>query len=282
MNNLNDIKKDIYYNKKINPGILLTKNILARSISKRIIFVLGCQRGGTTLLYMLFSSHPAVIGYNEDDLNFSFPGLMALLDNSKYSATQGRFSCYKLPTKTPELQIIQKEYKHSKILWIVRHPYSVISSMRSLIRPQTGKNWLITNGRLELERHSKMFPEIADIDIENLDEITLGAYIYNYKILAYQKYEEKGLNVFLIKFEDLINDVNETLRPILMRIGLGWSDTILTHHEKHKKKHYVGKNIGSRPIDKSRVNPKLNLSLEEMEKIKRICNVHIQKYYPDN
>ena len=48
------------------------------------------------------------------------------------------------------------------------------------------------------------------------------------------------------------------------------------------KKQYVGKNIGSRPIDKSRVNPKLNLSLEEMEKIKRICNVHIQKYYPDN
>ena len=265
----------------IQTGKLLTKKILTRLISKKIIFILGCQRSGTTLLYMLLSSHPSVIGYNEDELNFLFPGLKTLLHSINYSATQGRFGCYKLPMKTPELKIIQNKYKHSKILWIIRHPYSVVSSMRSLIRPHTGKNWLITNGRIELKQHSKMFPEIADIDIEKLDEITLGAYIYNYKILAFQKYEEKKLNVFLIKFEDLVKDINETLRPILMRIGLGWDDAILSHHKTHQEKHYVGKNIGSRPVDKSRINPKLNLSLEEMEKIKKICNVHMQKYYYD-
>ena len=251
------------------------------SISKKTIFILGCQRGGTTLLYMLLSSHPSVIGYNEDDLNFSFPGLKALLLNFKVSTTQGKFSCYKLPTKTPELQIIQNDYKHSKILWIIRHPYSVISSMRSLIRPQTGKNWLMTNGRIELKIHSKMFPEINDIDIEKLDEITLGAYIYKFKILTFQKYEKKGLNIFLVKFEDLVGDVYKTLRPIMMGIGLGWDDAILSHHKTHQEKHYVGKNIGSRPVDESRVNPELNLSLEEMEKIKRICNVHMQQYYPN-
>jgi len=265
-------------NRKIShTGLLLLNNLAKRIISRRIIFIFGCQRSGTTLLYMLLSSHPSVFGYNEDELSMDFPRLEIIL----HSAIQGRYSCYKLPTKTPELKIIQDEYKHSKILWIIRHPYSVVSSMRSLIIPRTGENWLKTNGKAELTRHSKMFPEINDMDVENLDEITLGAYIYKFKILAFQKYEEKGLNIFLVKFEDLVSDVYKTLRPIMMGIGLGWDDAILSHHKTHQEKHYVGKNIGSRPVDKSRVNPELNLSLEEMEKIKRICNVYMQKYYAD-
>jgi hypothetical protein len=278
MNILNYGRNSFYSNKIIHHGKSLTKNIINRLLSKKLIYILGSQRSGTTLLYMLLSSHPLIKGKNEDEVKFTFPRLNILLHNTK----RGKYTCYKLPTKTPELQIIQDQYKHSKILWIIRHPYSVVSSMRSLIMPQTGKNWLITNGYIELKRHSKMFFEINDIDFEKLDEITLGAYIYNYKILAYQKFEEKELNVFLIKFEDLIEDIEKTLRPILKGIGLGWSDSILSHHKKHENKNYVGNNPGSKPVDKSRLNPKLNLSLEEMEKIKRICNVHIQKYYLEN
>jgi hypothetical protein len=277
MNILNDRRNSFYSNRIIHAGKSVTKKIITRLISKKLIFVLGCQRSGTTLLYMLISSHPLVNGNNEDEVNYSFPSLNLTLHHAK----RGKYICYKLPTKTPELKIIQNEYKHSKIFWIVRHPYSVISSMRSLIMPRTGKNWLITIGGMELKRHAVMFPEIVDIDVENLDEISLGAYIYKYKVLTFQKYEERGLNIFLVKFEDLVNDVKETLGPVLMHIGLGWSDSILSHHKKHEGKRYVGKNIGSRPVDKSRVNPKLNLNLEEMEKIKTICGVHMQKYYPN-
>ena len=276
--NILEAMRNYSNNRKIgHTGLLLLNKLAKRIMSKRIVFILGCQRSGTTLLYMLLSSHPSVFGYNEDELSSDFPRLEIIL----HRAIQGRYSCYKLPTKTPELKIIQDEYKHSKILWIIRHPYSVVSSMRSLIMPRTGEDWLKTNGKAELTRHSKIFPEINDMDVENLDEITLGAYIYHYKILTLKKYEEKKLNVLLVKFEDLVNDIKGTLSPLLKNIGLGWEDIILSHHKTHQEKKYVGNNPGSRPVDKSRIKPKLNLSLEEMEKIRRICNVHMQKYNYD-
>ncbi len=277
---LNDLKKNIYSNKIINPGILFAKGIFLKSISRRLIFVLGCQRSGTTLLYMLLSSHPLVLGYNEDELGFDSPSFKVLVDSVKHTR-QDKYVCYKIPTKTFELNIFQNKFMHSKILWIIRHPYSVISSMRSLIMPRVGENWLKTFGLIELKRHSKIFPEINEIDLENIDEITLGAYIYKYKIMTLQKYEEKKIIIFPIKFENLIKDIKTTLKPILVQIGLGWHDSILSHHKFHNGKHYIGENIGSSPVDKSRIKPKLNLSLSEMEKIKSICHVHMQKYNYD-
>jgi hypothetical protein len=271
---------DFSYDRKIvhsslSPVIKLAK----RCMSRRIIFVLGCQRSGTTLLYMLLSSHPSIYGYNEDELVFSFPRLEIILRRALLRTIKSEYLCFKLPTKTPEIKYFQDEYSHSKILWIIRHPYSVVSSMRSLIVPRSGENWLKTYGRMELKRHSKIFPEINDIDFERIDQITLGAYIYYYKLMTLREYQAKKLNLYIIKFENLVKNTQKILKPILVQIGLGWSKSILFHYEQHRMKSYVGNNIGSRPIDKSRINPKLKLSLEEKEIIKSICNVHIKKYY---
>ena len=38
---------------------------LARTLSSKLVLIFGCQRSGTTLLYMLLTSHPGITGKDD-------------------------------------------------------------------------------------------------------------------------------------------------------------------------------------------------------------------------
>jgi len=241
---------------------------ICRTLSYKLILILGCQRSGTTLLLMLLTAHQKIRGKDEDESGFSFPGTFAFVG----ALLRGKKVCYKLPTRTHCLDLIMRRFPQATVIWISRDPLSVVSSMKTLSMHllRQGTNWLQIGGRGELMRHSVLFPEINNIDFKKIDPISLGAYIWKYKMKAREKFMNSKIKTFSISFEELVDNPKKVLLPILKNTGLNWDKAILNHQKIHKGKKYVGGTIGDRPLNKQRIFPPLSLTNDEIERIKKI------------
>lgn len=248
-------------------------NLADSGLSRRALFVLGCQRSGTTLLYMLLTSHPDVFGRDERDVHTGYP-----LDSELKNVGSGSYLCYKIPTRTGELDTFQKGFSDATFAWIIRNPYATISSMKSLIL-EDGSTWLETSGIKEIRTLSALFANLRRLKLENLSPAQIGAYIWKYKIKAYERYQ-KHFPVHLIRYEDLVLDTQHCLTPLLESLKLHWHEDILDHPKIHKDSLFWGNNRGDQPIDASRVHPKLNLEMEEIQDIAQIIQTEQNQYYP--
>jgi len=152
--------------------------------------------------------------------------------------------------------------------------------MRSLIINPGGKNWLQTDhcGPSELIRHAELFPEILSLKISELDEITLGAYIWKFKILLADHYKKTGMHIQTIVYEKLLNDPETILKTALNRIGLPWDKNLLAHEQFHKEKKYIGNTMGSNPIMKSKLIQTYNLKKHDYMIINSICHNEMRRY----
>jgi hypothetical protein len=139
--------------------------------------------------------------------------------------------------------------------------------------------WIARCAKKELQQLTVFYPELIALDLDSLDEVSLGAYVWKYKNLALNFYEKSGLNVFAFKYEDLLKNPQDIGSKMLNFIGLDWSENIL-QHEKHyeQNKQYAGKTRGDRAIDVSRQQPKLVLSERDREVIASICQNPMEQY----
>ena len=224
---------------------------------------------------MLLSSVDVVSGKNEDEANNAFPPIAALLR----SCVLRTFTCYKLPQKIPQLGLIRTAYPNANVLWIVRHPYAVVSSMRTLIEGDDGRNWL-QRWPESLKGHARLFPEIADLDLRAMDEVSRGAYTWKYNVMAIARYKSVMPSFRAIRYEDLVERPKAVLEPVLAAYDIPWSDSVLQHEVVHSGKRYCGNNVGSRPIDRTRVSPLLHLDDREKERVRMICRPEMDEYYP--
>jgi protein-tyrosine sulfotransferase len=246
-----------------------------QKMSHRCVLILGCQRSGTTLLYMMLSSHPSIRGKNEDEASYRLPRIGPVFGN----LLRAKYTCYKLPTKSSIPEFILKRFPGATLLLIIRHLYAVISSRRSLVMNAAGENWLKISAPDEMERLACLFPEIHRLDTKALDEVTLGAYVWKYKMMALERFRQIGLRPFVLKYEELVLHPQETLEPVLADLSCVWKDQVIFYERYHAKKAYCGNNFGNRPLDKSKVHSSLCLNQEEMEKIGAVCGDLIKKYY---
>lgn len=186
----------------------LGHTILSPYLSKKYILITGCQRSGTTLLFLMLNAHPLIYGLDESDTGFDYPTSFNLL----YHFLKGDYTCSKLPTRVSDVKKIKKFFPQAKILFVVRHPYSVISSMQNL---WTERNWINRCAKAELQNLSSLFPEINKLDLDSLAEIYLASYVWKYKNLALSIYQEKNLNLLSLKYEDLLNNPQLMMENIL-------------------------------------------------------------------
>lgn len=252
-----------------------TSVYLRRRLSGRFTMILGSQRSGTTLLFMMLTSHPAVEGLDENESFLKFPSTKHLLR----AALHRKELCYKLPTRTADLAYIRDMLGRASVLWMVRHPYAVISSMRNLAYwTEDGRNWLEAVGAIELRRHAGLFDEIREIDTERLSEAQLGAYVWLYKMKAFTRFQEAGLDPFAVKFEDLLGNPKHVMAQVLEHLGLAWDDRVLHHEQHHQGRVYSGETKGGEKLDTSRRKPGLALSEEEKLQIDAICAEYMERY----
>ncbi len=249
----------------------LRSHFIDPKLSEKLILVLGCQRGGTTLSYMVLTAHPQIQGKDESEVDTHYPLSHQLQDAENHI-------CFKLPTRTADLDFIRDSFPLARIVWIVRDPFSTISSMNSL-KMTNGLSWLEDQAPIELSSLATLFPEIKKLSAD-LSTVAIGAYVWKYKLKAYEKFS-KHFKATLIRFESLLEDPQSTLVPVLKMLNLKWNDTLLQHEKKHKNQVYWGNNVGNRERDVSRAMPPLNLSPQEINEIQIILAPEIKKHYSD-
>ncbi|OGW76815.1 MAG: hypothetical protein A3J52_02635 [Omnitrophica bacterium RIFCSPHIGHO2_02_FULL_49_9] len=246
---------------------------LTRILSRNVIFILGCQRSGTTLCYMMLTSHPRITGLNEDESGNRYPTWRQILKNT----LGGQRTCYKLIVKVGDLKNIQTWFPQAKIVWMIRHPYSVISSMKSLLIKEEGKNWIDGYGIRELDRLKPLFPEINQLDVEHLDNISKGAYVWNYKAIAIADYAKAGYKENILRYEELLKEPECAMKNVLRPIGVGWSPEVLRHEKHHAGKRYDGGTSGDKPLEINRSAFTHDLNPDEIQKINAICHTEMMK-----
>jgi protein-tyrosine sulfotransferase len=282
MSLINSLKNSVTENLTINQTRLLRNIVeppfLYSQRSKHLVLVLGCQRSGTTLTYLILNSHPQIKGIDETESNYSFPHQSFLYRHTKNNC----LACLKLPNQTFNFKYITQHFPQAKIIWPVRNPYMVISSMRSFIIEGKKKqgNWLDFYVKEELIGLSSFLPDILALDLDNLDKVSLAAHLWNYKNIALEKYQKSGLNTFVFKYEDLLDNPGQVMGKSLNFVGLDWNDIVL-HHKKHYSGHtksYPGGTRGDRPINVSSQKRQPKLSHREIETISSICREQMLVY----
>ncbi|WP_186375995.1 sulfotransferase family protein [Hyella patelloides] len=249
--------------------------VFSPALSDNLILILGCQRSGTTLALLMLQAHPQIQGIDETEFPspFPFPSSIALYSHQ----LQKKSICLKLPEHIFNVEYIARHFPKVKILWIVRNPYSTISSMSAL--KNTQGSWIKRCGATELRRFIPFFPEIKQLDFDSLDEISLGAMVWKYKNQALEIYQEKGLQVFNFRYEDLIDNSQNMMSDILKFLDLPWSDRVLEYYKFHQpNKTYPGNTKGDRAIDSSRKSSKPKLTESEQNTIRSIAEDLIIQY----
>ncbi len=249
--------------------IALTKSVrLSRRFSRHLIVVQGAQRSGTTLLYLMLTSHPALVGLDENEADYELPPWLVMMIN----ALLGKKTVYKLPPVIWQVDKIRNLYPSCHSVWVLRHPFAVISSMKTLYFKKEKQSWLQRFGAQELERAERHFPELARISIHDMNEAEIGAHLWVAKHRMIDVYKQVGLKVSSVRYEDLILDSEATAKGIIWELGLDWSPVVLYHHRHHGEGLHPGGTRSEKPIDPSRARPNLRLSDEERSSILGICH----------
>jgi hypothetical protein len=193
-----------------------------------------------------------------------------------YNGFAGLRTLYKLPTLTGSVQKVVEWLPHAHVLWMVRHPYAVVASMRTL-QFGDGQCWLERYGREELASLRTELGEAPDSLAEE-DLIAVGANIWKHKVHSMHRFMAKGMSVTPVRYEDLVEKPEATLREALAGMRLDWSDNLLEHHKFHGSEPHAGNSRGDVPIDRRRKRSRSPLSASEKAVVSGICGAVMRDF----
>lgn len=201
--------------------------------STRPIFVVGCQRSGTTLLRLMLDSHPniscgpetrfladlaAVTGENWDRMRlFGFPKeywhakFAEMFDaiQSDYAASRGKPRwADKTPRYATSLAFINDLFPTSQIVHVIRDGRDVVASHRD--------RWGWMAAMKAIEKWPRYVTAARAVG----------------QTLPSDRYLE-------VRYEDVVDETEKTMRGLLDWLGEPWDDTVLAYdsqpHDVHDR-----------------------------------------------
>ena len=196
-------------------------------------FLVGFPRSGTTLLDVILRGHPDIATLEEHPLISAAvtalqkctdgepAAIETMSDNdlvrirgayfkarSEYlnEEDQGRpIIIDKLPLNLIEAGFIQRIFPNAKFILALRHPCdSVLSCYMHTFK---------------LNSAMANFLTMAD-----------AAHLYDEAFSAWQIYQDKmPISAFEVRYEDIVADLEGTVRPLISFLGLDWDDGVLDH-----------------------------------------------------
>ena len=202
-------------------------------VPTRPIFVVGCQRSGTTLLRLMLDSHPniscgpetrflgdlaAVTGDNWDRMrHYGFPkeywhtkfAEMFASIQSDYAASRGKTRwADKTPRYAMSLQFIDDLFPTSQIVHVIRDGRDVVASHRD--------RW----GWVAAAKAVEKWPR----------------YVQAARAVGTKLPPDRYLE---IRYEDLVGETEKTLRGLLDWLGEAWDEAVMAHdqhpHDVHER-----------------------------------------------
>ena len=221
---------------------------------RKVIFVFGLPRSGTTLVENIISSHDKVSGLGEinylnkffnlnfiknDQLNIDFINDFLLHDLQKYYFDFVKIFDDKAEFITDKslniywyLGFINIFFPNAKFIHCQRNPKdNCLSIFKNLF--EDGQGWKYNEN--ELVEYYKLYEKIMTFWNEKL----------NQKILN-------------IKYEDLVRDNVNNIKKIINFCGLDWNEKCLNHHMNTMPIKTLSLNQANKPIYKTSVNSSKN------------------------
>lgn len=206
------------------------------------VFIVGFPRSGTSLLEQILGSHPAisqagelktVVDISEQHAShiigspLQYPMLLSdpahPLDADKLEALSNIYMSAirklnisdaasqwvtdKMPHNALHLGLIRMMFPHAPIIHITRHPLNpCLSSYFSDFTSQ--------------HRYSSSLQATAQHYVNMMDLVA--------------HYKSIGIDFLQIRYEDLVNNQESTVRKILEYLGAQWDDACMAHHESKR------------------------------------------------
>ena len=230
----------------------------------QLLLITGCQRSGTTLTGLILDSHSGITYIDEQD--FKPEEINSYLCDKKYAPVVA----LKLPGVS---HLINALYvKKPFIIWCERDPRDVITSMLRLkLELGTDKQALwalhpagamreIKEGMRALARENFLDDKdrqclaklktlrITDPLGAHKEAVFLGAFCWRVKQRTKQLYERLAIPFFTLRYEELVQQPEHTLRKLFFHAKITWDEAVLQHHKMHKGV-AVGGTIKERAID---------------------------------
>ena len=237
------------------------KKLIKKDLNKKIIFICGMPRSGTTLIEQIIASHSEVSGAGELEYlqsiikNYFFENSnlnkdQILQESSFEKNIVGEkyinfinfhnFKSNIITDKAPQnfiwMGFIKIFFPNSKILHCVRDPKDNCLSLYKNYFPS--KDMLWSFDQKDIARYYKLYT----------------------KLMSFWKSKFSD-EIFDISYENLVNNPNEQIQKILKFCDLEWEDDCLNFHKNKKTPiQTVSVNQARRPIYKSSVNSKEQFS----------------------
>lgn len=196
---------------------------------RRLSFLLGFPRSGTTLLDTFLMGHPDVVVLEEEqlvgraaDVVGGSSGLESASTKRLRKARDTYFDALrqhvqpdfaglvvdKFPLDMAAAPVIEAMFPGAPMVFAQRHPCDVVLS--GFMQP---------------------------VGIVNFSDIEAAADYYDAMMSIWTAAREAmGLNVHTIVYEDLVRDPESTLRPLVAFLGLEWDDRILDHQRTARER----------------------------------------------
>lgn len=200
--------------------------------SQKMAFLIGFPRSGTTLLDTLLRGHPAITVVEEqpmlDDLVSHFnieesPAALARLTDDQIlelrSFYLGQLKTHinsdisdqmivdKFPLNLRHAALIQRLFPDAKIIFALRDPADCVLSCFM-------QNFTLNTAMasfLSLEQAGKTYDAVMELWTHYEPHLTIGTYY--------------------LKYEDLITELQGTMKPLLAFLGLDWVDAMGEHQK---------------------------------------------------
>jgi len=241
----------------------------------KIFFILGCQRSGTTLMRLILESHSKIFCVDE---NRSYPILSnqtSLKDELKKNRGK-KWLGFKTPRITEQMlepyladvgiQLRTKNrYKRMPIIFLIRNVLDTVTSMKTL--DQDGTSWIKRWAKRTIDFWCETTPNFKSNFKQELKllgntknkDIVAGAIYWKYKTSSFYKYENNGVPIIRIKYEDLVIEKKATIKKVLNFLNLSWENSVLEHEKlSHVETNQSGITVGNNdtriPIHKASID----------------------------
>lgn len=212
------------------------------------LFVLGCQRSGTTLLRFLLGSHSQVTAVDE---TAAYPLLAGQRTPAEVlpGETLRPVFAFKIPRFTeqllePDLRdelfgAVPQFYRRQRAVFVVRDPRDVVTSMCTL-KASTQASWIQAYGRAMVQHRvanragfaARYARELGELEARNWPDHLVASFYWQIKNDALPAYRAAGLPILPVRYEALVTDAATQLRAVFAHLGLAWEDAVLRHHER--------------------------------------------------